>query len=204
MKQVCKFYDRMENEKMELKDRDFLLIDLETTGFDEKKHQILEIGMLIIREMEVVADIKVSVKHKEYMITTSAMNANKINILEHEKNALTIEDAGVTVINFLKEHKKTEKAFIVIGQNIDFDLKFLESMFLKLGKIKEYREYISYRKLDIMQLALIKNLEGKISLEKQDLDYLLTTLNIEIPEGRHEALSDCYSEYQVLKILLNL
>ena len=189
---------------MELKDRGFLLLDIETTGFDEKKHQILEVGMLIIKGLEVIADINVAVKHTEYTLTTSAMNANKINIIEHEKNALTLEDAGTTLLNFLKEHKDTEKAYISIGQNVDFDLKFIEAMFFKLGKIKEYREYISYRKLDIMQVALMKNLEGKISLEKQDLDYLLTTLNIEIPKDRHRALADCYLEFEVLKRLLAL
>lgn len=189
---------------MELKDRDFLLLDIETTGFDDKKHQILEIGMLIIKGMKVIADVNISVKHKEYTITTSAMNANKINIIEHEKNALTEEDAGTTLLNFLKEHKDNEKAYIAIGQNVDFDLRFIEAMFFKLGQIKEYREYISYRKLDIMQVALIKNLESKISLEKQDLDYLLTTLDIEIPKDRHRALADCYLEFEVLKRLLTL
>lgn len=189
---------------MELKDRSFVLLDIETTGFDEKKHQILEIGMLIIKGMKVTSDINIAIKHKEYTITTSAMNANKINIIEHEKNALILEDAGITLINFLKEHKETEEAYIPIGQNVDFDLRFLEAMFLKLGKIKEYREYVSYRKLDIMQLALIKNMEDKISLEKQDLDYLLTSLNIEIPKDRHRALIDCYLEFEVLKKLLTL
>jgi DNA polymerase III epsilon subunit-like protein len=187
---------------MELKDRSFLLVDIETTGFDEKKHQILEIGMLVIKDMNVTADINIAIKHKEYTITTSAMNANKINIIEHEKNALILEDAAITLLDFLKEHKETDEAYIPIGQNVDFDLRFLEAMFLKLGKIKEYRENISYRKLDIMQVALMKNLEGKLSLEKQDLDYLLTTLDIEIPKDRHRALADCYLEFEVLKRLL--
>lgn len=189
---------------MELKDRSLLLIDVETTGFDDKKHQILEIGALIIRNMKVVADINILVKHKEYTLTSSAMAANKINIVEHEKDALALEDAGTTLLNFLKEHKDTEERYIAIGQNVDFDLRFLEAMFLKIYKIKEYREYVSYRKLDIMQVALIKNLESKIKIEKQDLDTLLKTLDIYILDDRHRALTDCYLEFEVLKKLLSL
>jgi DNA polymerase III epsilon subunit-like protein len=55
-----------------------------------------------------------------------------------------------------------------------------------------------------MQLALIKNLEGKIKLEKQDLDTLLKTLEISVPEDRHRALIDCYLEYEAFKRLINL
>jgi len=189
---------------MELKDRAFALIDTETTGFDEKKHQILEVGILIIKNMKLISELNISIKHKEYTITSSAMEANKIDIVEHEKKAVTQDDAAVAIISFLKEYKFNDDPFIAVGQNIDFDLRFLEAMFLKLGKIKEYRECISYRKLDIMQLALIRNLEGKISIEKQDLDTLLKTLDINIPEDRHRALVDCYLEFEGLSKLINL
>ena len=77
-------------------------------------------------------------------------------------------------------------------------------MFLRVYKIKEYRQAISYRSLDIMQLAMIKNIEGKISLEKQDLDSILNELEIEIPENRHRALTDCYLEFKALIDLLDI
>lgn len=77
-------------------------------------------------------------------------------------------------------------------------------MFLRNYKIKEYRKVVSYRTLDIMQLAIIKNIEGKISLEKQDLDSILKELNIEIPENRHRALIDCYLEFEALVALLDV
>ena len=77
-------------------------------------------------------------------------------------------------------------------------------MFLRTYKIKEYRQAVSYRTLDIMQLAIIKNIEGKISLEKQDLDSVLKELEIEIPENRHRALTDCYLEFEALIALLDV
>ena len=55
-----------------------------------------------------------------------------------------------------------------------------------------------------MQLAMIKNIEGKISLEKQDLDSILKELEIEIPENRHRALTDCYLEFKTMCTLLNM
>ena len=108
-------------------------------------------------------------------------------------------------LSFLNKHKsESDEGYIVIGQNVAFDIKFLEEMFLRTYKIKEYRQVISYRNLDIMQLAMIKNIEGKISLEKQDLDSILKELEIEIPENRHRALTDCYLEFKAMCTLLNM
>lgn len=190
---------------MELRNRNFVLIDVETTGFDEKKHQILEVGMLVIKNMEIVDKLEVKVKHKEYVISEGAMEANKINILEHNKQAIEEKEAAELILKFLNDNKsEEEEGYIVIGQNIGFDIKFLEAMFLRCYLIKEYRKVISYRNLDLMQLALIKNLEGKINLEKQDLDHILNKLNIDIPENRHRALMDCKLEYEAMIKLLNL
>ena len=109
------------------------------------------------------------------------------------------------MLEFLNKHKcENDEGYIVIGQNVAFDIKFLEEMFLRTYKIKEYRQVISYRNLDIMQLAMIKNMEGKISLEKQDLDSILKELNIEVPEKRHRALIDCYLEFKAMCKLLNM
>ena len=133
------------------------------------------------------------------------MQANKINILEHEKEAVFENEATEKILKFLNKHKsESDEGYIVIGQNVQFDIKFLEAMFLRTYKIKEYRQAVSYRTLDIMQLAIIKNIEGKISLEKQDLDSVLKELEIEIPENRHRALTDCYLEFEALIALLDV
>lgn len=190
---------------MELRDRNFCLVDVETTGFDEKKHQILELGILVIKDLEVIDEFEVKIKHREYTISFKAIEANKINIIEHEKEALFEKEAAEKILEFLNKYKsENDEGYIVIGQNVQFDIRFLEEMFLRTYKIKEYRQAVSYRSLDIMQLAIIKNIEGKISLEKQDLDSILKELNIEIPEKRHRALVDCHLEFEAMIKLLEL
>ena len=189
---------------MELRNRSFVLVDTETTGYDEKKHQVLEIGLLIIKDMKILAELEVKVKHKEYLLTSGAMKANGIDIMEHEKEALEEKEAAELILKFLNDNKSEEEGYIVLGQNVGFDIKFLEAMFLRCYLIKEYRKVVSYRNLDLMQLALIKNLEGKINLEKQDLDHILSKLDIDIPVNRHRALVDCKLEYEAIIKLLNL
>lgn len=189
---------------MELRNRNFILVDTETTGFDEKKNQILEIGILVIKDLKVIDEFEVKIKHREYTMSAKAMSANKIDIIEHEKEAVWEKEAAEKILEFLNMHKdENEEGYIVIGQNVQFDIKFIEEMFLRTYKIKEYRQAVSYRSLDLMQLAMIKNIEGKVSLEKQDLDSILNELDIEIPENRHRALTDCYLEFEALVALLD-
>lgn len=187
-----------------LSNRRFILIDTETTGFDYKKHQLLEIGILILENLEVIDTIDIKIKHKEYLVTPQALEHNKIDIKEHNKIGITEEKACELILERLNEHKIDDKGFIVIGQNVDFDINFLQSMFYRNNKAEEFRQVVSYRKLDLMQLGLIKTLEGKINLESQALDHMMEKLNIEMVENRHRATVDCYLELEVLKKLLSL
>lgn len=191
--------------KGQLRDRNYILVDTETTGFDEKKHQLLQVGILVIKGMEVVDTLSVNIKHKEYTITTGAMKANGIDLLEHDQHAYTDKEAGDLILQFLAKHKgENEDEYIVIGQNVQFDIRFLEEFFLKIFKIKEYRKLVSYRSLDIMQVAMTKHLEGKIDLESQSLDAIVEALGVAQIKERHQALPDAILEFEVLKKLLSL
>ncbi|MGL5718001.1 MAG: 3'-5' exonuclease [Paraclostridium sp.] len=189
---------------MNLKDRYYVLIDTETTGFNKNKHQLLEVGLVVLKNKQVVEWFEVKIKHIDYTINTEAMKANKIDLLAHEEEAYDEKGAAELILYILSKYIEDEKGLIVVGQNIDFDIGFLESMFIRVGKIKEYRKCISYRKLDIMQIALTKCLEGKIELERLDLDSLLNKFEIDILDNRHRALTDCYLELAVMNRLLDL
>ncbi|MEG0908751.1 MAG: 3'-5' exonuclease [Bacilli bacterium] len=189
---------------MLLNERQFILLDTETTGFNYKKHQILEIGILVIEEMKVKDIIDIKVKHKDYNITIDALEHNKIDLKEHDKIGITEEDACKEIHKKLKEHMNSDKGYIIIGQNVDFDISFMQEMFNRNNMYKEFREVISYRKLDLMQLGLIKTLEGKIDLESQSLDHMMEKLDVTMVENRHRAIIDCGLEFEVLKKLLKL
>ena len=69
------------------------------------------------------------------------------NIFDEE--AIDTKNAAINILDFLRKNKSEDK-FIVVGQNINFDIKFIEEMFLKEWKIKDFRGLVSYRVLDIM------------------------------------------------------
>lgn len=191
---------------MELRDRRMILLDVETTGFDCEKNQLLEVGMLVIYQMEVVAKLELKIRHNAYFVTPSAIKANDIDIIKHDEEGITTKEAAEEILKFVEEVKgDSSERILLIGQNIDFDIKFIENLMMKEYKIKEFRKFVGYRKLDIMQVALLKNIEGKVRVEKQDLDHLLKQLDIDIKDNvRHSAIGDCYLEWEVLNKLLGL
>ena len=110
---------------MELRDRNFILVDTETTGIDEKKHQILEVGILVIKDLKVVGEFEVKIKHNEYTITSKAMQANKINILEHEKDAFFENEATEKILKFLNKYKgKLMKDILLLDKMYNLILNF--------------------------------------------------------------------------------
>lgn len=191
---------------MELRKRDYILVDTETTGYSEEENQILEIAIMVIKNLEVTNKLELKIKHKKYTVTPGALKVNGIDLVKHDEVAMGEEDAAKRILEFLKDNKSEEikEGYIVIGQNVSFDIKFIEKMFLRNKLIRNYRELVSYRNLDIMQMALIKNLEGYIELEKQDLDSIAESLDIDIPKERHSAAVDCELTYRVLIELLNI
>ena len=111
---------------MQLKDRTFVLIDTETTGFNKDKHQLLEVAMLVIKDLKVIDKLEVKIKHKEYTVTIGAMSSNKIDLFEHEKEGVDYKVACDQIINFLKSYIEVidgkSNGLISIGQNIDYSL----------------------------------------------------------------------------------
>lgn len=187
-----------------LKDRTYILVDTETTGLNEEENQILEIAFLMIKDLKIVDEYEFKIKHNEYSISEKAMEINNISLIEHEKDALEEKEVLEKIIVIIESYKEDKKGLIPIGQNVDFDLKFIKKMFEKNGMGDKFKNYFDYKKLDLMQVALLKCLEGKLELESQSLDSILKALNIEKREERHRALVDCNLEYKALIGLIGL
>lgn len=190
--------------EMELRERGWIVIDTETTGLDSEKNQILEVAILVVKKLEVVDCLSVKIKHKEYTVSTKALEVNKINLIDHEKTAYTEKEAVERILCFLRQYKE-EQGMIAVGQNVQFDIKFMESMFLRHYKIKDWREVVSYRTFDLMGLALVRNIEDKVKLEKLDLDSITKAVDMEIIDSeRHTAMGDAEITYEAIIKLLEM
>lgn len=141
-------------------------IDLETTGLDLdrqmlgcREHFILEIGVhitdsnfniideginLIIKQdpalVQLISDPKAFEFHKESGLLELVSTSN-----------LTLREAEVYILNYLKSHRIQAKSSPICGNNVSFDKNFIDAQMPDLAK------FFHYRKIDVSSFKEVFN-----------------------------------------------
>ena len=167
-------------------------IDIETTGLNVIRSEIIEIGCVITTpKLKVIEkfELKIKPKHIE--------NANPISLKITHYNEADWADAYVLEDAFKILSKKV-KDCIMIGQNVSFDASFLEYTFAKI----KLKNIMHYHRLDTISIAWAK-LHKKPGITHFSLRELCKHFGIK-NERAHSALSDAYATYELYKKLMKL
>lgn len=180
--------------------KDLLVIDLEMTGLDPMKHEIIQIGAVLLD--------KISLQEKQSFMTyirpTKWRNRDnqsmKINNIEKEllNTAPSLKEA---ILEFNQLFNKP--VIICVWGGI------LDAIFLQKAYTKCHIPYsFDYHVFNIWSLAYpfmaIKNqLKDSTRHAGFSLDGLLKTLKVPIPLHRHDALVDCRLAAEALRQLVN-
>lgn len=164
--------------------------DVETTGLDPQKNDIIQLGYIV----EINGQVK-----KEGEFKLQPINYATINKAALEVNKTTIEDLKtypqpqlvhrqiVSLLDkYVDKYNKNDK-FIVAGYNVDFDLGMFEEFFKK-NNHKYFWSYFDYHKLDPITFIFMLEYKGLIKLESHKLVNVCKYFGIEI--NAHDALSD--------------
>jgi DNA polymerase-3 subunit epsilon len=175
-------------------------IDLETTGLDPEKHEILEIGLVLARQtltpgrgsqVELIEEVEWKVKPEH--IETAEPEALRIN--RYNEADWLFASSLQQVIEALAE--KTNDA-IMIAQNVTFDWGFLERAFRRTG----VQNKMHYHRLDLLSMAYAKLYHSE-KLTKFNLASLAEYFGLK-NERAHTALADTRVTYEVYKKLLEV
>lgn len=159
----------------------YIVIDIETTGFDPGKDQIIEIGALKVNHNEII-DTFDTLIHVDYI---PGYVSDLTGITMHDvKTAPAIQQAISSFYEFIKD-------YTLVGHNVHFDINFLYDNLLKYtGK------YLSNDFVDTLRISkrCIKGLPS----------YKLSNLCMELDlkyDSFHRALSDCYATHALYQKL---
>ncbi len=167
-------------------------IDIETTGLDVVKHEIIEIGCVITTPRFRVIE-KFTLKIKPERIEDADPVSLKV-IHYDSKNWVDSHSLEEAMKIFLKK----VEGCIMVGQNVSFDSGFLEYNFLKTN----LKNSMHYHKLDTISIAWAKFHKTR-DLDHFSLREMCKYFGIE-NKHPHEALSDAYATFELYKKLMNL
>jgi DNA polymerase-3 subunit epsilon len=173
-------------------------IDVETTGTDPEKHEIIELGVVLVKQLgedgtnfEVMGEIDLKIKPEH--IETAEPQALKVNGYDEGQwiFASTLKEAMSAFA------EKTRDA-IFVAHNLTFDNAFIEQAFKKTG----VENQMFYPKIDTISVAYAK-LHKNLKVEKFRLQKLCEYFGVENSKA-HTALSDARALFEVYKKLVEL
>lgn len=158
---------------------DYTVIDLETSGLDACTSEILEIGAIKFRNHKEISRYHTYIK-PEGKISPSASAVNHITWMK-VCDAPTIEQVRTDFFSFITDE-------ILVGHNIGFDIKFIQTRFEISLKNKCF-DTLYWCKIALPDLSNYK------------LDSLRTLLHL--GGSAHSALGDCTATQKLLVYISN-
>lgn len=158
--------------------KQYVIIDLETTGLNYETDRIIEIGMLKIEENRIIDQYQCFV-YQDINIPPEIVIMTGIT-------SEMISENSISELEALRKLKTFIGNCTVVGYNIDFDINFINHMC----------ERLSFNTFIFRCKDMLKSIRRKLHLDNYKLETVARTCNIEI-SNLHRALTDCELVYRI-------
>ena len=168
-----------------------LYFDVESTGLDPVKNDIIQIAGII--EIDNVVKEEFNLKcqpHSYENISPEALAINKTTIEELKTRQTSKEMLNKLLVildRYVFKFNKKDK-FFPVGQNINFDVSFLFE-FCKKCAFNYIGSYLDYHKADTMDLLMVLMVNKKLPVGNIKLENACKYFDIELFDA-HDAMAD--------------
>lgn len=185
----------------------YLPMDNETGGLADDVSLLSTYLEVVDDDLEVIDSLELYVKPNDgvYKVEAEGLAINKIDLVYHDKMAISYSEAGQKLFNFLKKNSQDGKIKLIpVGKNVQFDVNGLQKHLLSK---KNMDKFVSYRLIDITGLALSLQIKGKLppdlGLSLFSLAQYFNVYNL-VQGQAHEAKYDVKVTMLVYKKLLEM
>lgn len=175
-------------------ERNLAITDVETTGINPDKHEIIEIGLLVVRQADFKIIDKLDIKVRPENIEDAMPAALKVNGYREEE----WKDAVSLYAAMEKYREKVEDA-VFLAHPLTFDWGFIDRAFKKT----KIENPMDYHQLDIFSMAWMLLYEDD-KLPKVTLTELARYFNIPPEPTPHRAINGARIAYDILKKLMEV
>lgn len=162
----------------------YCVLDLETTGFSAVTEKVTEVGIMKMKNGEVIDKFSTFVNPEKHIPERVSEITNITDSMV--KDAPKIEEVFPKILEFIKDT-------VVVAHNASFDIGFLKQIAKRLG--------YDFNPTCIDTLALAKELFPEYKRYK--LERIASNLGIEVTVA-HRALDDVDTTVKVFKIMLKM
>jgi DNA polymerase III epsilon subunit-like protein len=163
-------------------------VDVETTGFDTRRHFAFQMSYLIEENNAVLHRRTLEMRpdrYDSYEFSKEAENVHgysreQIILFQPEREVLT------ALIDDLRVYGK--KRLTLTGYNINFDIRFLKAMFDRGSggnPNNSFYKYFDYMSCDILQFVQAYRIGGIIDLPHIDLESVCRYFGIDTADAHH-------------------
>lgn len=186
----------------------FLALDCESGGIGKDISLLSAHFSICDAKWNIIDELPILLKPDEvdetgstlYRVTASALAINNIDLIAHDKVALTKSAAGGQLREFLWKYKPAKGWLMPMGKNVQGDVDWVNQHIL--GN-KEWRKIVSYRVYDITTMITMAKRSGKLAADAPEgLCELAKFLGFEF--AAHTADGDVHAGIFVTKYLENL
>lgn len=182
-----------------MKESVLAFLDVETTGLDPQKHEVIQVGVVLARQIARDGNMGPSIeKIEEFEIKIKPER-----IEDAEEDALRVNGYDEAEWMFAPDLKnameflaKKLEGTVQVSHNLTFDAAFMEKSFERAGMENTMARY----KLDTISIAFAR-LYNRPDV-KYSLRYLCELFQIK-NENAHTALADARALYNVYKKMMN-
>lgn len=173
-------------------ERNIAITDLEMTGFDPARHEILEIGLVLVNQPDLDPIDELSIKVKPQHIETADPESLRVAGYSEEEwqDALILKEA------MLLYREKVEDA-IFLAHPTTVDWSFIDRAFTQT----DLDNPMHYHQLDLFSMAWALMKEDK-DLDKVTLHSLTSYFDLTPEPSPHRAINGARVTYKLLKKIL--
>jgi DNA polymerase III epsilon subunit-like protein len=176
--------------------------DVETTGLDAKKNDIIQLAYIIEIDDKIMEDGNIEMQPFNYAtVETKALEVSHRTvemIKAYQEPRLAYKQLSKTFDKYIDKYNKKDK-FIPAGYNVNFDLQFLREFWFK-NNDKYFGSYFDYHVFDPITTLILMRYKNLIQVDDFHLATICKHFNIEIQA--HDALSDIRATRLVIKKVL--
>lgn len=177
--------DNAKNPVEQIKEMEFCVFDLETTGGNHQSDKIIEIGMVKVKDLKIVAEkdflIQPGIKIPEFIQRLTSISQKDV------ADSPMIEEVIDEILEFMGDA-------VLVAHNTSFDVPFFNSVLARLGKPEMKNPSIC---TNLMTKYLVP------SLMNSNLNYMSKIFEIKHKKA-HRALDDARASAELLLRYLHI